>query len=57
MRHEEPRAPSVLQVNLLTVIGSGGDMVYFIFDHGTFMSKTGILNPKWAGMSFAFRLF
>ncbi|CAI5476130.1 unnamed protein product [Closterium sp. Yama58-4] len=36
------------KVTTLSVVGSAGEMVYFFFDHLTWMSKVGLLEPKLA---------
>ncbi|GJP54849.1 hypothetical protein CLOM_g13875 [Closterium sp. NIES-68] len=36
------------KVTTLSVVGSAGEMVYFFFDHLTWMSKVGLLDPKLA---------
>jgi len=41
----------LLQISALTLLGSSGEMVYFFFDHFTWMSRVGLLDSKLAGMS------
>lgn len=38
------------KIQVLTILGSSGEMVYFFFDHFTWMAKVGLLDPKLAGM-------
>lgn len=38
-----------LQITALTILGSSGEMVYFFFDHFTWMSRVGLLDSKLAG--------
>lgn len=35
-----------LTIQLLTIFGTGGEMVYWLFDHFTWLAKTGVLNSE-----------